>query len=77
MAELRVPWVSPRRWQPADDAVASQLVQIYLLHDLLARAKMPVGEFSPSHHIVLEVPPNAVTGFEHRLISLVCKIRNL
>ncbi len=70
-------WISPRRSQPAADAIASPSVQAYILHDLLACAKLPLRELPTSHLVALEVPPDAVTGFEHQLLRLVCKIRTL
>ena len=48
-----------------------------MLHELLASVKLPLDELSRAHLVVMEIPPAALSGFEHTLLRLIAKIRQL
>ena len=74
---LRVVWVSPRKTTAVANAVAANVVFACPLHELLASVKLPLDELSSAHLVVMEVPPAALSGFEHSLLRLIVKIREL
>ena len=83
MSETKLPawgkviWVSPRKTRCTADAVAANIVDTYLLHELLVNVKLPLDELSSAHLVAIEVPPAPLAGFEHDLLQLVAKLRAL
>ena len=66
--------ISTRRAQQAADAIASNVVGKYILHDMLMSVTAPLHELTSAHLVVLEIPPVVTSGFEHDLLALVQKI---
>ena len=52
-------------------------LRTYLLHQLLASVKLPLDELAHAHLAVLKVPPLTQQGFEHDLLRMVSKIRQV
>ena len=52
-------------------------LRTYLLHHLLASVKLPLDELAHAHLAVLKVPPLTQQGFEHNLLRMVSKIRQV
>ena len=58
-------WISPRKSAAAGDSIAGNLLNSFVLHDMLATVKAPLHELSQAHLVLLEVPPVAAQRFEH------------
>ncbi len=70
-------WISPRKSASAADIIAGNLLNNFVLHDIVASVKAPLHELSKAHLVMLEVPPVAAHRFEHDLLAVVQKVRLL
>ena len=57
------------------DIIARNLVNRYVLHDVLSKGNAPLQEFSEADLVVFEVPPVTRSQLEHRMLEIVQKIR--
>ena len=58
------------------NVIAANVVNCFLLHEVLASVKSPLDELSRSHLVVMEIPPAALIGFENTLLRLVARIQS-
>ena len=68
-------WVSTRRALPAADALAANVLERYVLHDVMGRLTALYQEFSQAHVAVLEVPPSVSPSYEHKLLDVISRIK--
>ena len=73
--DLRVAWISTRRGTPAADAIAGNVLDRYVLHDVIGQVTAPFHEFSTAHVALLEVPPTVAPLYEHKLLDVISRLR--
>ena len=56
---------------------SANTVRTYLLYQLLAAVKLPLDELAYAHLVAMKVPPLSQHGFEHNLLRVVSKIRQV
>ncbi len=76
-AEAKISWISTRKASAAADSIARNLLNSFVLHEMVVNVKAPLHELSLVHLVMLEVPPLSTPRFEHDFLSLVQKIRAL
>ncbi len=74
-AGAKVSWISTRKAAAAADHIAGNLLNSFVLHEMVTNVKAPLHELSTAHLVVLEVPPVSAPKFEHDFLALVQKIR--
>ena len=72
--DLRVAWISTRRGTPAADTIASNVLDRYVLHDVIGKVTAPFHEFSTAHVAMLEVPPSVAPLYEHKLLDTISRL---
>ena len=74
-SDLKIAWISSRRGTTAADVVSNNVLNRYLLHDVMSKVTAPFHELSHAHVAVLEVPPSVAPLYEHKLLDTVSRIR--
>ena len=75
-SNTKVVWVSTRRGGQVADAIAGNVVERYVLQDVLTNGTALFHEFSEADLVVFEVPPVTRPQFEHKMLDVVQKVLN-
>ena len=73
----QIAWVSPRKTVELASLFPANTVRTYLLPQLLAAVRLPLDELAHAHLVVMKVPPPTQHGFEHSLLRVVSKVRQV
>ncbi len=73
----KISWISTRKASAAAGSIAGNLLNSFVLHEMVVNVRAPLHELSPAHLVMLEVPPLSAPRFEHDFLALVQKIRAL
>ena len=75
-SKTKVVWVSTRRGSSVADIIVGNILNRYVLQDVLTKGAALFHEFSEADLVVFEVPPVTRPQFEHKMLDVVQKVLN-